>query len=245
MGFHDLIISSIATIIAEILTLPICTVKTIYQTNLKYKSIIDVCKVTYKNRGLLGFYNASLPAIASQTVSTSTKFTSYMFLRSVRHIAPDDIMNNIINGIGAGIISSVFTHPFDVIKIHKQNGLSFSYELKRHGLSLFYRGWSKSLSKSIILTSIIFPMYDFYKFKIKNILVAAALSSITATVILQPIDYLKVRHISGEKLYQSNMGLISTIRYFYRGFHVNLSRVIPHFTITMSLIDLFKNNLKF
>jgi len=243
MSVRDFNISFLATAIAEIVTLPICTVKTNYQTNLAYKSVSDVCRDTFRKRGLWGFYNSSAVALASQTVSTSTKFTSYMYLRSVRNIGPRDIFNNMINGMIAGFVSSICVHPIDVIKIHKQTAVKFIPELKKIGPSLFYRGYSKSLGKNIILTSIIFPTYDFYKYYIHHTLLASGLSSITTTLILQPIDYLKIRHISGQKLYLKNGSMTDNLKYYYRGFHINLARVIPHFMITMYLIELFKERL--
>lgn len=240
MTQRDFHASFLSTAIAEIITLPICTVKTNYQTNLTYKSISTVCTDIFKKRGWWGFYNSSMVAVISQCVSTSTKFTFYTYLKSIRNSKPNDIFNNGINGMIAGAISSVFVHPIDVVKIHKQTDMKFIPELKNIGIGLFYRGYSKSLSKNIILTSIIFPTYDFYKYYIYNTLIASLLSSITTTIILQPIDYLKIRHIAGVPLYLENGSVRDNIKYYYRGFHINLARVIPHFMITMYLIEVFK-----
>lgn len=237
----DLLYSSIGTSVAEVLTLPICTIKTNYQTNLNYKSIIDVTKDIYKSKGIYGFYNASLSAITAQVVSTSTKFTTYNYIKKFRNTQKHDIKNNIINGAIGGMVASVFSHPFDVIKIHQQNQVKFLPQLNLHGPMLFYRGYSKTLSKNIMLTAILFPFYDFYYSKTKNLYVASILSTITTTAIVQPIDYLKVRHISNQQLYWNFTDIRQSLRYYYRGFHVNLMRVMPHFLITMYIIEKMKS----
>jgi hypothetical protein len=234
--------SILATSIAEIVTLPICTIKTNYQTNLNYKSGREVVKNIWHEYGLKGFYNASFVAILSQTISTSTKFTFYKYFGSLRQTKLNDIPNNILNGIASGSLSSIFVHPIDVWKIHWQTNDKLLPQLKNDGLRILYRGYSKSLTKNIILTSIIFPTYDFYFYYIQNVLWSSFLSSITATCILQPIDYLKIRHITGKSLYLENAGLLDNMKYYYRGFHLNLTRVVPHFVMTMVLIEWFKNN---
>ncbi|QKF94567.1 mitochondrial carrier protein [Fadolivirus algeromassiliense] len=244
MSLLDLAASSVSTTIAEILTIPICTVKTNYQTNLHHTSIIDVTKNIYNTRGIFGFYNASLSAIMAQVVSTSSKFTSYTYLKKLRNTQKHDIKNNIINGAIGGTIASIFSHPFDVIKVHQQNNIKFVHELKTVGPSLFYRGYSKSLSKNILLTSLLFPFYDFYSSKVNNVFLASALSSLTVTTIIQPVDYLKVRHISDQPLYMNFNNLYSALRYYYRGLHINLMRVIPHFMITMFITEEIKKHYK-
>jgi|688.fasta_scaffold633152_2 hypothetical protein len=244
MSITDLIASSIGTSIAEIITLPTCTIKTNYQTNLNYKSIIDVTKDIYKQRGVYGFYNASAIATLSQIVSTSTKFTSYNYIKNYRQTKQQDIKNNIINGAIGGIVASVFSHPFDVIKVHQQTNVNFTNELKKYGPQIFYRGYSKSVSKNIILTSLIFPFYDFYKSKFNNPFISAGLSAFTVTTFLHPIDYLKVRHISNQPLYTKHSNLLAQIRYYYRGLHINLIRVIPHFMITMVVTEYIKEKQK-
>ena len=237
---NNLSISFLATVFAELLTLPICTVKTIYQTDLSYKSIFDVYRDVYRKRGIGGFYNSSGMALLSQTVSTSTKYTSYMYLQRIRGIQGNDLLNNMINGGLSGIVSSIFTHPIDVVKIHKQTNVPLWPILRADGWRLIYRGYSKSLCKNIVLTSIIFPFYDFYKSKVNNAAFAAASSSIMTTAILHPIDYLKIRHITGQSLYLKNAPFWKNIRYYYRGYCVNLSRTMPHFMITMGIIDYMK-----
>ena len=222
------------------LTLPICTAKTNYQTDLQYKSIFDVCKNIFNTRGIYGFYSASLPAIGSQIISTASKYTFYNFIKNYRNTQSGDIQNNILNGAVGGVGASLFSHPLDVLKIHRQNNVPFMQEFNKVGFPLIYRGYSKTLIRSIMVTSLIFPFYDFYKSKCDNIFVAAALSALTGTAFLHPVDNLKVRHIAGQSLYLNFGNISGNIKYYYRGVHVNLLRVMPHFIITMYITEQIK-----
>lgn len=242
MSHIDLVSSAIGTLIAEIVTLPICTIKTNYQTHLHYKSVFDVYKNIMNTHGIRGFYSALYSSLFSQMTSTATKFTFYNYVKKIRDTQQKDLKNNILNGAIGGIMSSVIVHPIDVCKVHQQNNMSFSYELRKIGPSLLYRGYSKSLMKNICLTSLIFPFYDFYTAKFNNLFIASILSSITATFILHPIDYLKIRHISGQHLYLNFSNIPSRFKYYYRGLHINLLRIIPHFMTTMFITEYIKKS---
>lgn len=230
--------SMLATAVAEVITIPLCTIKTNYQTELSNKSILATFKNIYFSRGIFGFYNSSLSAVTSQIISTSTKFTFYSMIRDYRNTDKKSITGNMCNGILAGLASSIFTHPFDVIKVCHQRGNRLHNELKNYGLSLFYRGYSKSVSKSIFV-GCIFPIYDFYKIYTDSIYVASISSSITMALIVQPIDYIKTRHVAGLDWFRG-----TNLLDYYRGIHVNLMRVIPHFLVTMYLTELFLEKLK-
>lgn len=232
--FKDIIASSIGTGIAEIITLPICTIKTNYQADLKSKNIISITKSIYKKRGLKGFYTASIPSVTSQIISMSTKYTFYHLLKKIRKTEDKDLINNMINGCIGGLIGSIFSHPFDVIKIHQQQNIKFKNELKKNGLKLFYRGYSKSFTKTIGLSCLLFPTYDFYKTNLAYPSFAPICTTFTTILFLQPIDYLKVRNISNLKLYEG----LNFFKY-YRGIHLNFMRSIPHFMITVNLTEYF------
>ena len=77
MSESNLVPSLIGTLSAEIITLPICTIKTVYQNNHTHKSIKSTINHIIKNNGYRGFIQASPHAILSQLVSTSTKFSFY------------------------------------------------------------------------------------------------------------------------------------------------------------------------
>jgi hypothetical protein len=135
-------------------------------------------------------------------------------------------------GLSAGITASTITHPIDVAKIHLQMNQPFISVLKEKGVILLYRGYSKSLAKVSISSSCFFPIYDTIKDQHYPPIVASFLSAIISTTLMQPIDYMKVRHIYGLSYFNG----FNPVTYF-RGLSLNLLRVVPHFMITMSLIE--------
>lgn len=222
----------LASFFAEIITQPICVVKTNYQTtNMTTKQTV---KYVYDNFGLKGFYMASIPAVVSQIASTTFKFTIYENLRMYRETKSADIYNNSINGMIGGIVGCTIVHPIDVWKNFNQRGKSiiehFNSSIKSNKLIRnFYAGYPGSLGKNILLYSMLFPLHDYLKHKFNNNMISAPLTTIIVSVVLQPLDYYKTVVIAKQNP-----------THFYRGFHLTISRAIPHFFITMQLIDLFR-----
>jgi hypothetical protein len=229
----NIVDSAIATTIAEIITLPICTVKTNYQ-NGSFSSIKTTIKTLYNQHGISVFYRASIPSIGSQVFSTTSKYVIY------RNLEDNKYFNKFTNGLISGVISSIFTHPMDFIKIHKQMSSPLLPELIKSGPLLFYRGYSKTISKISVGSLLFFPLYDtfylyFNKGGINGALLASVSSAITSTLIIHPIDYLKTRHIYDQKLYQGINPYL-----YYKGLSLNLLRIVPHFTIVMTVIDFLR-----
>lgn len=216
-SFNRAVNSAVATGIAEVLTLPICTIKTVYQ-NTSSNSIIETANEIYRRNGLKSFYKASVPAISSQMFSTSSKFVFYRKLEDLQ--LPHS--NKIVNGIIGGVASSLLTHPLDAVKVHLQMNTSFAETLRKTGLSLFYRGYSKTFSKVLVGSALFFPLTDYSRVLTNgNVMLASFLSGTISTLIIHPIDYLKTRHIYNQPLYQ---GL--NPRIYYKGLSLNLLRVV-------------------
>lgn len=215
-----------ATIVAEITTLPICTIKTNYQnSNLKIKECIHLI---YKQNGIAGFYKASFAAISSQVLSTTLKYTGYESIKSVSENTPKPII-----GLMSGLMSSIVTHPIDVLKIHYQMQTPIVPVIKENGISVFYRGYSKTLAKVSISSMCFFPIYDMSRELTGNNASAAFISAIISTTIMQPVDYMKVRHIYGLP-FRGN---------YFKGLTLNLVRVVPHFVIMMTTLEMMKEFL--
>ena len=232
MNYENLKKSAFATAFAEIATLPICTVKTKYQ-NTASTSIMETITCIYKKEGPKGFYKASIPALLSQTFSTSSKYVLYQYFEEKKYA------NKVINGMASGLISSLFTHPLDALKIHWQMGTRFFPECKKFGFSLLYRGYSKSFGKMIVSSSLFFPLYDFFYIRSNNPLLSSFGSAVASTLIMHPLDYLKTRHIYGLSLYE-NCNPLS----YYKGITLNLFRVVPHFMILMTSIEFLNKRWK-
>lgn len=234
--YQNLIYSLVGTSIAEILTLPICTVKTNYQ-NTKDITVGETAKKIYKTNGIKGFYNASLPALGSQLLSSSTKYVFYRYLEDMKY----EHSNKIINGCISGIASSIITHPVDFMRVNIQMNQKISNVMKENGFKVLYRGYSKTFSKAAVGNSLYLPIYEYYYdyFNRKKVsgsgYYSAFLSAFTSTLILHPIDYLKTRHIFGQPLFEGY-----DIRKYYKGLPLNMARILPHFMIMMTTIEWLK-----
>ena len=222
---HNIIASSTATSLAELITIPICTVKTNYQTNYQIKShgIIQTIKNIHQRRGVSGFYSASAFAMSAQVVSTTGKYTLYRAGTSY------DIPR-IPASILSGLIVSSMTHPIDFLRICHQRKESIDYSKAPR---IFYRGYSKGLLKVIVGSSLFLPVYDFSKERIGNPFLASLTSSVISTILIQPFDYIKTRSVAGVPWYQGMNPIV-----YFRGCSLNLLRIVPHFTIVMTVTEM-------
>jgi hypothetical protein len=223
--------SAFGTLTAELLTLPICTVKTIYQNNPTFNTMY-IIKHIYKNNGYIGFFSASKPAIIAQVISTSSKYTFYQKIKEYRQTKKNDFINNSINGMTSGILGSILTHPIDCWKNFSQRNESyFKYLKSLKGLYLIrnglYKGYMGSIGKNIALYSCLFPLNDFYKSKFDSTLISAPLTTITVSLIVQPFDYYKVVKMAGNKPDKP-----------FRGLNLMIARSLPHFAITIYVTEL-------
>lgn len=275
---HHLVASSLAVCIAEVSTLPICTLKTKHQTQsllspnkiLNYKNIYDISTTLgsiLSANGIRGLYQARYPAVLSQVISTSSKYTLYRVFQSKSN--DKTFITNVGLSISSGLIVSLVTHPIDVCRVIIQNNAN-STEQKSMRIALigrrkqslyrfFYRGYSKTIAKQIIGSTLFFPIYDWcrgvlgdkdrdtgdkdtsksccQRVKSNTQMKAALLSSTISTILIHPIDYLRTRSLAGV----TNKEM--TFRGMYRGLSLNLSRIVPHFTIMMSLTEYIKKYL--
>lgn len=228
---ENILPSIIGTLTAEILTIPICTVKTVYQNN-KNISIKETINLIIKNSGYKGFVQASHPAILSQVISTSTKYSFYNYIKDKRKTESTDLISNSINGIMGGIFGSFFSHPIDVWKNYLQRNEIFDW--KSFNPKLYYQGYSASIYKNIVLYGCLFPIYDYYKSKFDSIYLSSICTTVTVSFIIQPFDYYKTIKMAG------NHELIK-IKNLTRGFGLMLARSIPHFLITMTITEKIKD----
>ncbi len=231
-----IISNTFGVIIAEFCTLPICTLKTIYQTQHNNNNIITTAKLLYKTKGIQGYYNATWSGLSAQTISTVSKYGFYQYIKEKRKTKNNDIFNNAINRCLGGILGSLISHPFDVLKnYHQLHNNNYIKDVKKYPFTV-YKGYSQTIIKNIFLYSSMYPIYDFYKTKISDKpYVIAPLTTLTMTLYLQPIDYIKTNIIAGNKILYNNL---------YKGFSLHLSRSIPHFMITMTITEYMKKNLK-
>lgn len=217
--------------IAELITLPVSVVKTNYQCDTR-ATLRGTIQQIYAKHGIRGFYMSSRASLCAQTVSTSSKYVLYNFFKSL-----NPGTSSVIHGICSGICASVLSHPLEVIKIYQQRSQCLRTDLRLTGPKLMYRGYSKSLVRNIMVSSMLFPLYDFYTGVFPgSVILSSFCTSCSVTLILHPIDLLRTRHISLGGAFNTDFNI-------YRGLHLNMLRVVPTFMITMAITEHVKARL--
>lgn len=215
-----------AALIAELITLPICVVKTNYQNAcLKHPTTINqTIKNMITNSGFRVFWSATGPALFSQMLSISIKYVLYKEIYQ-------KINNSLLAGLSTGIIASLVTHPIDLIKVNKQMQTAFLPKLRATGPKIFYQGYSKTFLKYSVGGICFLPIRDTLTPHIGNGL-ASFSSAVISTIITQPFDYMKIRQTYGLPFFSGYNPI-----YYYKGLTLNLLRIVPHFTIMMIITD--------
>jgi hypothetical protein len=212
---------------AELITNPIYTITTNYQTNNKNikNTIFDI----YKNKKIFGFYNSAGYAILSRLASSGVKYNIYQNLKIYRNTQNDDLLNNMFNSAISGCIGGIISHPIDVCVNYIQRGEKIVI-----GKNLF-SGLPMTILRNFVLYSLLFSMYDFIKHKTNNIYYACFITSLTTTTVMTPIEYIRTNIMTGNVEYKD-----IKFKYIYRGYIFNLARNSSHFMITMLILEKMK-----
>lgn len=228
--------SAVGTVAAEILTLPICTLKTRVQNDKavarvhEWQGVLAAVRTIVDKEGSRAFFRASGIAVTTQVFSTASKFTLYSWLQE-QYNADRHLARNVLHGIASGWLSCIVTHPLDVWKIHMQMNTALLPAVAANPRVL-YRGFSKTLSKVTLASALFFPLFDTTKRAVGDRpFVAGLLSGLVSTLIIHPLDCAKTRHAYGQPWFYG----FSSLRPYYTGLSLNLARTVPHFAIVMGV----------
>jgi hypothetical protein len=267
MSTNALMSSGLATLAAETLTFPLCTLNTRYLAGSDRTRTIPQVYRAMRQEGVRSFYRGLSWAAASQALSTATKFALtdqlYSQLRCAGYLKPPSptdgfdvtTMRLLMLGLTpcvAGALSTVITHPLDWFKIAWQRSTQSKPELRcniyqtvRRQPSIIYRGWSKSALKSGVGGTLWFGMYFTLREQFAySAVTASVMTGITAPILGGFLNTLKVQRTAGIASNDASTSSISSItlkiRTIYRGNSINFCRVFPHFVVTMTLTDLLR-----
>jgi len=217
--------------IAELITLPMNTIKTVYQCN-KNTTYTSTYKDLVKNGNYSRLYNSSIASVLEKSIGISSRFTIYSILKDARGTKQNDIFSNFINGSISGVLSLVISHPLDVVKTRLQNGSNLNSP--RDWRTGYYSGFSKALARNLTASTLMFPIYDYCFWYSGNIFISTSLTSLILTVIVHPLDFMKIRQINGVKIELASC---------YRGLLINIVRSNMHFGIMMFLTEYLKRSM--
>ena len=231
--------SGAGTMVAELVMSPLCAVKTMLQNSQeKNSTAIKVATRMYAIGGVRPFFAASAVAMSTQYLSSVGKYVLYRELELalaqrpffVRY--PDGVKP--ASGIMSGILVSLLTHPLDWKRVQLQVGASSASAIAAPAQfqAGVYSGYRWSLLKTSIGSALFFPLFDKGReFGLPSPL-AGVLSACVSSLASQPADYCKTRALYGN--FSSHGWNIAA---YYRGLTVNLARVVPHFTIAMTVTE--------
>lgn len=215
-------------LVAEVVTIPVCTIKTVYQT-FNHKTIRESLKYIYEKNGMKGFFKSAPIASTSQIISQSSKYALfYLFLKEKATFT-----EKVICGIGAGVTVSLIAHPVDICRVIIQRNESIRKELLNHGIKRFYFGITTNWAKVIISSSCFMPIFELVKGSF-NAFQSSIITATISTIIMHPVDYMKTMKMANKQIeYSRTM--------FTKGLSIHLLRIIPHFVISMTIADYLKN----
>lgn len=219
----DKLISSIYGVsLAEILTLPICTIKTIYQV--ENLNIRDSVKKIYRNPSTI--YKSTIPAVAAQIYSSTYKLFLFTYFQSYFHKAYEIMILSAIISVSALIV----THPLDYFRV--------SYQINSSIGNNYFKGIVPNIMKATIGGITYLPIRQIIKNNYPHLesWKAGLYSALISTIIVHPFDYFKT-YLLGNN--HSNINFMKS----YRGIHINLLRIIPHFIIMTETSDYVIKNL--
>lgn len=210
MGTSTISISALSvalsSIPAELVIIPLCTIR--LNMMLSEKGPIEVATLIYTERGIFGFFTASIYGIISQMLASTIKFFIYQKLKKLTKSDQKRWFLNCCLGALSGIIGSFVLSPIDRMKVLKQAGeLSFS-----NVISEPWKGFSGTITKNIILYGALFSMTDTIKSQVNDPVLIALLLSISINILLQPIEFIRSKMMASREIHHTG------ITNYYQGY---------------------------
>lgn len=154
---------------AGFVLMPFVVAKTRFESTLfyNYKSLFHAFSNIWKHEGLRGFYYGYVPTFLRDVPYAGV----YLFLYETckKNIKIESqVINNSISAIISGFLSTVFTQPFDVIRVriqlrksdYKNTPTAFIKILRESGVKGFFAGIGPRLLKKTLGSFITWTVYE-------------------------------------------------------------------------------------
>ncbi|KAF2204469.1 tricarboxylate transport protein-like protein [Delitschia confertaspora ATCC 74209] len=138
------------------------------RTEKRFRSGFHATKVIYAEHGILGLYRGFVGTTLKQASATAFRMGTYNILKdfeTTRDI-PQNTLTNFANGSVAGVVTTLCTQPFDVIKTRSQSaqGASTAEAVKSvlldYGVRGFWKGTTMRLGRTVFSGGILFTAYE-------------------------------------------------------------------------------------
>jgi len=218
---HKTIGYACGSCLGTIVSSPIETIKVNYQTS--DKSIINITKDIIKNHG---FSKPIYATLINRFASSGCKYYCYNEIKKFRQTNNNNLPNNMLNGFLSGIIIAPIMQPFDAITNHLQR----QHKLNQMKVRSLYTGFSQTIARNILLYTLFFPLFDFWKHQTNNIVISCVITSGIITFIMHPIEYIRTNKMA-KRAYN--------IRECYKGFLLGYTHNALHMCISMVVMHTF------
>lgn len=211
---------------AELITLPICTLKSIYQV--EDKNMKQSINKMIKNP--LCIIKSSLPAVYVQVINSFYKLTLFNHLKCYT----SSKLDLILLGILISTSNILLSHPIDYIRVCIQTNQK--YQLNFSNIT---KGILSNFYKQVVAGSLYLPLREILKNNYPTVesWKLGLLAAFIGTCIVHPFDYFKT-YLMGNSL-DTKINISKA----YRGLHINLTRILPHFVLMTELTEYFSKIL--
>lgn len=134
----------------------------------RFRSGTHAVRVIFKEHGIMGLYRGFAGTTLKQASATAFRMGTYNILKDYEK--KNDIQQNtainFVNGSIAGVVTTLATQPFDVIKTRSQSaaGASTVEAVKTiildYGIRGFWKGTSMRLGRTVFSGGILFTSYE-------------------------------------------------------------------------------------
>lgn len=134
----------------------------------RFRSGLHATKVIWQEHGIFGLYRGFAGTTLKQASATAFRMGTYNVLKdfeTTRDIKQNTFVN-FANGSVAGVVTTLSTQPFDVIKTRSQSaaGTSTLEAIKSvlidYGIRGFWKGTSMRLGRTVFSGGILFTSYE-------------------------------------------------------------------------------------
>ncbi|ORY05054.1 mitochondrial carrier domain-containing protein [Clohesyomyces aquaticus] len=134
----------------------------------RFRGGYHATQVIWKEHGLPGLYRGFVGTTLKQASATAFRMGTYNILKdfeTTRNI-PQNTATNFANGSVAGVVTTLCTQPFDVIKTRSQSaqGASTAEAVKSvlidYGIRGFWKGTTMRLGRTVFSGGILFTAYE-------------------------------------------------------------------------------------
>jgi solute carrier family 25 citrate transporter 1 len=134
----------------------------------RFRSGFHATRVIWKEHGILGLYRGFAGTTLKQASATAFRMGTYNILKDYekkKDISQNTAVN-FANGSVAGVITTLSTQPFDVIKTRSQSakGTSTLEAVKSvlldYGIRGFWKGTTMRLGRTVFSGGILFTSYE-------------------------------------------------------------------------------------